>query len=44
MANKKNRNPQALLPKGYGIYIKLMSAMKRKQTSVASSVQFQNEL
>ena len=36
--------PKALLPKGYGIDNKPMSEMKKKQASVASSVQFRNEV
>ena len=44
MANNNTIIPQALLPKGYAIDNKSMSEMKKKQASVASSVQFRNEV
>ena len=44
MANKKKTIPQALLPKGYEIDNKFMYEMKKKQASVASPVQFRNEV
>ena len=36
--------PKELIPKGYEIDNKLMSEMKKKKASVASSVQFGNEV
>ena len=44
MANKKNANTKALMPKGYEIDNKLMTEMRKKRATIASSVQFRNDI